>query len=111
MKDHFDYKKIKNDNLKINNVLVVAKTVNLNGNKSIDWNDPSQIIIFSTDGKEKTQLTEDKYFVRTWVINNQSGTLVVTGHYDTNNNGKYDKEDKNKILIYDLKTLKLKSGI
>lgn len=106
-----EIEQIKNDNLKINNVLVVAKTVNLNENKSIDWNDPSQILILSTDGKEKTQLTEDKYFVRTWVINNQSGTLVVTGHYDTNNNGKYDKEDKNKILIYNLKTLKLKSSI
>jgi hypothetical protein len=102
---------IKIDSLGINKVLVIAKTVNLDGSKSIDWSDPSQIIILSMDGKEKMQLTEDKFFVRTWTINNKSGTIVVTGHYDTNNNGKYDKKDKNEILIYDLKTLKLKNKI
>jgi len=102
---------IKIDSLGINKVLVIAKTVNLDGSKSINWSDPSQIIILSTDGKEKIQLTEDKFFVRTWSINNKTGTIVVTGHYDTNNNGKYDKKDKNAILIYDLKTLKLKSKI
>ena len=112
-KDASIYKveQIKIDSLEINKVLVIAKTVNLDGSKSIDWSDPSQIIILSTDGKEKKQLTEDKFFVRTWTINNKSGTIVVTGHYDTNNNGKYDKKDKNKILIYDLKTLELKHKI
>lgn len=54
-----------------------------------------------------TQLTEDKYFVRTWTVNTQIGKLVVTGYYDTNNNNKYDKTDKNEILICDLKNLKL----
>ena len=102
---------IKIDSLEINKVLVVAKTVNLDNSKSIDWSDPSQIIILSTDGKEKKQLTDDKFFVSTWTINNKSGTIVVTGHFDTNNNGKYDKKDKNEILIFDLKTLKLKKKI
>lgn len=50
-----------------------------------------------------TQLTEDKFFV----VNTQTGKLVVAGYYDTNNNNKYDKTDKDEILIYDLKTLKL----
>ena len=77
----------------------------------IDWEDPMQIIILSTDGKEMTQLTEDKFFVQTWTVNTQTGKLVVTGYYDTNNNNKYDKTDKNEILIYDLKTLKLASRI
>jgi dipeptidyl aminopeptidase/acylaminoacyl peptidase len=107
----YEVEQIKIDSLEINKVLVIAKTVNLDGSKSIDWSDPSQIIILSTDGKEKKQLTEDKFFVRTWSINNKSGTIVVTGHYDTNNNGKYDKKDKNEILIYDLKTLNLKHKI
>lgn len=102
---------IKIDSLGINVVIVAANTVNLDGTKSIDWNDPKQIIILSTDGQEKTQITEDKYFVRTWTINNRTGTIVITGHYDSNNNGKYDKTDKNEIVIYDLRTRKLLTRI
>ena len=60
-----------------------------------------------TLGKEMTQLTEDKFVVRTGSVNTQTGKLVVAGYYDTNNNNKYDKTDKDEILIYDLKTLKL----
>ena len=60
-----------------------------------------------TLGKEMTQLTEDKFFV----VNTQTGKLVVAGYYDTNNNNKYDKTDKDEILIYDMKTLKLASRI
>lgn len=62
-------------------------------------------------GKEMTQLTEDKFVVRTGSVNTQTGKLVVAGYYDTNNNNKYDKTDKDEILIYDLKTLKLASRI
>jgi hypothetical protein len=91
---------IKIDKLNLNKVVVSAKTVNLDGNKSIDWTDPTQIIVLSTDGTEKIQITDDKFFVRTWVINKQTGTIVITGHYDTNNNGKYDKADKNEIILY-----------
>ncbi|MBB5437550.1 hypothetical protein HDC92_001222 [Pedobacter sp. AK017] len=50
---------------------------------------------------------EDRFFVSTWIVNKQTGRIVITGHYDSNNNGKYDKTDKNQLLIYDLKTLKL----
>ena len=70
-----------------------------------------QIIILSTDGKERTQLTEDKFFAGDWTVNAQTGKLVVIGYYYTNNNNKHDKADKNEILIYDLKTLKLVSRI
>ncbi|MDD3323382.1 MAG: hypothetical protein PHS59_18250 [Paludibacter sp.] len=102
---------IKIDSLGINKVLIAANTVNLDNSKTIDWSDPTQIIILSPDGQERIQLTEDKFFVRTWTINSQTGTIVVTGHYDSNNNGKYDKTDKNEIQIYDLKTLKLTNRI
>ena len=64
-----------------------------------------------TLGKEMTQLTEDKFVVRTGTVNTQTGKLVVAGYYDTNNNNKYDKTDKDEILIYNLKTLKLASRI
>lgn len=102
-----EIKQVKIDSLGINLIVLSVKTVDLNGKKGIDWEDPMQIIVLSIDGKEKTQLTEDQFFVRTWVVNEEMGKIVITGHYDTNNNNKYDKTDKSEILIYDLKTLKL----
>ncbi|MDR1755579.1 MAG: hypothetical protein LBR65_01275 [Culturomica sp.] len=102
---------IRIDSLGINIILVIANTVDLDGKKGIDWNAPTQIIVLSSDGKEKKQLTESKFFVRTWAVNQLTGTIVVTGHYDTNNNDKYEKTDENEIHVYDLKTLKLLSKI
>ena len=102
---------VKIDSLGINKIIISGKTVDLDGKKGIGWNDPTQIIILSPDGKTQTQLTDEKLFVRTWIVNKKTGTIIITGHYDTNNNGKYDKTDKNEIGIYDLKTMKLKSKI
>lgn len=106
-----ELEQIKIDSLGLNLIVVSARTVDLDGKNGIDWNDPTQIIILSPDGKEKTQMTDSKFFVRTWEVNNLTGTIVVTGHYDSNNNNKYDKTDKNEIHVYDLKTLKLISKI
>jgi len=102
---------VKIDDLEINKIVVAAKTVDLDGKGGIDWSDPQQIFVLSADGKTKKQLTENNFFTRTWVINHQTGTIVITGHYDSNKNGKYDKTDKNEILIFDLKTLELKRKI
>lgn len=102
-----EIKQIKIDSLEINKIIITARTVDLDEKKGIDWSDPNQLIILSADGLERTQLTDSKLFVRTWVANHTTGTIVVTGHYDTNGNGKYDKTDKNEIGIYDLNTLKL----
>ena len=107
----YNVKQVKIDKLEINKIIIEARTVNLNGNKSIDWNDPLQIIILSTDGKEKKQLTDDRFFVSTWSVNNKSGTITISGYYDTNQNGRYDRKDKNAIEIYSLKTLKLEYKI
>ena len=98
---------IKIDSLSVNVIVVAARTVDLDEKRGIDWNDPTQIIILSSDGKTKTQLTDDKFFVRAWTVNKLTGTIVATGHYDTNNNNKYDKADKSEIHVYDLTTLKL----
>ncbi len=102
---------IKIDSLDLNVIIVSAKTVDLDGKNGIDWNDPTQIFVLSVDGKIKTQLTDNKYFVRTWTVNKLTGSIVITGHFDTNNNNKYDKTDKNEIYVYDLKTLELISKI
>ena len=103
--------KVKIDDSGINKIIVSAQTVDLDGKKGIDWNDPTQLIVLSIDGKERTQLTDSRLFVRTWVVNKKTGIIVIAGHYDTNNNGKYDKTDKNEVGIYDLKTLRLISKI
>jgi len=102
---------IKLDSLNLNLILVSAKTIDLDGKSGIDWNDPTQIIILSADGQTKTQLTANNFFARTWTVNRFTGTLVITGNQDTNNNNKYDKEDKSELHIYDLKTLKLLNKI
>lgn len=102
---------VKIDSLGINLIVVSARTVDLDGKNGINWNDPTQIIILTHDGKQKTQISDDKFFVRTWTVNRLTGTIVITGHYDTNNNHKYDKTDKNEIHIFDLKEMKLKSKI
>ena len=98
---------IKIDSIDLNVIVVSARTVDLDGKNGIDWNDPTQIIILSLDGKTKTQMTDNKFFVSTWTFNKLTGTIVITGYYDTNNNNKYNKTDKNEIHVYDLKTLKL----
>lgn len=102
---------IKIDSLGINLMIVAAQTVNLDNKNGIGWADPQQIIVLSTDGKERTQLTDNKFFCRNWIVNQHTGNIVITGHYDTNNNNKYDKTDKNEIQVYDLKTLKQISKI
>lgn len=102
---------IKIDSLQINRILVIANTVNLDNSKRIDWSDPAQLIVLSVDGQEKVQLTDDNFFVRSWVVNSKTGNIVVTGHSDANGNGKYDKTDEYEILLYDLKTSKLISKV
>ena len=98
---------VKIDSHKINKVIVVAHTVNLNGNKAIDYYDPKQVIVCSTDGSDKVQITEDSFYVSSWTVHRLTGNLVITGHYDTNKNGKIDKGDRNEILLYDLKKMEV----
>ena len=72
--------KVKIDDSGINKIIVSAQTVDLDGKKGIDWNDPTQLIVLSIDGKERTQLTDSKLFVRTWVVNKKTGINVIAGH-------------------------------
>lgn len=90
------------DSLGINKIIARGRTVNLNGKKSITWSDPEQLIILSPDGSEKIQVTDDQFFVSAYVVNKITGRMVIAGHRDTNNNGKYDHEDANEVFLYDL---------
>jgi hypothetical protein len=104
---YFDnIQQIKIDELGINKIIVSAHTVDLDEKKGISWNDPKQIIVLSVDGKVRNQITDNKLFVNTYVINKLTGTIVITGYFDLNNNRKHDENDKSEIVIYDLKTLK-----
>ncbi len=98
---------IRIDSLSINNIIVVAKTINTNGDKGIDWKDPQQVFVFSPDGKQLAQLTDNNFFSSAWVINRHTGTIIISGHYDTNKNGENNKTDKDEVLIFDLKSYKL----
>ena len=102
---------VKLDSLGINLVLVVATTVSLDDKKDIDWRDPRQIFLFSPNGDNMKQLTEDNYYVRSWTINEFTGTLIVSGYFDKNRNRKKDKNEHNEILLFDIKTGALKKII
>lgn len=98
---------IKLDSLNINKVLVITRSTDLNNDKSINWNDPEDIFIFSVDGKQKVKITDNPFFVRTWLINNYTGCIVISGNNDSNKNGKLDKNDLPEIIVYNLQTLKI----
>lgn len=100
------FQQIKLDTLQINKVIVSARTVNLNDNKSIDWRDPMQVFVFTPDGTQQTKITDDDFFVGSWTVNRQTGVIVVLGRHDSNKNAKLDKEDKPGIVLYDLKEMK-----
>lgn len=97
------------DSIGINKLMVIGKTVDLNDKSGINYRDPRQIIILSIDGKDKTIITEDGYYVRYWYVSPVYGTITVLGYYDDNNNGRLDKSDKSETLVYDLKKMKLLS--
>lgn len=106
-----DFEQVIIDSLDINSIIVLAQTIDLDGKKGIGWDDPKQIIILSPNGEKYHQLTPDSFFVQKFVVNNNTGTIIVTGSKDSNNNKKLDKSDESKILIYDLKTLQLMKEI
>ena len=102
---------VKIDSLGINLVLVVANTVSLDNKKDIDWRDPKQIFLFSPNGDNMKQLTEENYYVTSWTINEFTGTLIVSGYFDKNRNRKKNGDEHNEILLFDLKTGTLKKSI
>ncbi|OSZ79174.1 hypothetical protein CAP35_13240 [Chitinophagaceae bacterium IBVUCB1] len=100
---------IRYDSIGVNKIMLIGKTVDLNDRGGINYNDPTQVIILSVDGKEKNVITSDGYFVNQWYLSAKYGTLTILGYYDSNNNGRNDYNDKAEILVYDLKQMKLLS--
>lgn len=102
---------VKVDELQINLVLALVQNRDVIGNVGVDFNTPKQLYILSVDGSKVHSLTDKNFFVKSWSVNHQTGTLLVTGYSDDNLNKKYDREDKNELLIYSLTDLKLLSRL
>lgn len=94
------------EKLNLNIVLVSTKVLDLNGKEGIDYGDPRQLIAFSPDGLQRTQITEDRFYVGSWTLNTETGRIVITGRFDSNGNGKLDVADEARIVLYDLTTMK-----
>ena len=100
-------KQVRIKSMGINYLMVTAQT--MEKDKSI-FNYQAKLFLISIDGQTVRQITDDNFFTSDWVVNKQVGSIVITGQVDVNNNGKLDSSDKNKILIFDLKTLSCKGN-
>jgi len=100
-------KQVRIKSMGINYLMVTAQT--MEKDKSI-FNYQAKLFLISIDGQTVRQITDDNFFTSDWVVNKQVGSIVITGQVDVNNNGKLDSSDKNKILIFDLKTLSRKGN-
>lgn len=97
---------VKIDSLGINKMIIMGRINQLN-KKKIDWDSPKQIIICSIDGGGKEQITDNSFFVSNYTVNKTTGVMVITGYWDINENGKYDKGDKTETLLFSLKEMKV----
>jgi hypothetical protein len=94
------------EKLKINVVLISAHAQDPSGKFGHDYEAPRQLFAVSPDGSKRTQITDDHFYVSTWVANNETGVIVITGRQDSNMNGKADDSDETRILLYDLGTMR-----
>lgn len=97
---------IRIEKLHINLIVTSARTVDANGKNGIDYEDPRQLFAFSPDGRTRTQITGDGFYMSAWQVNKETGRLVITGHQDVNTNGKLDRGDEARVILYDLGTMK-----
>lgn len=97
---------IKIDKLDINKIIVKAKTFKQRERKQ-GHKAPSQLYTFSIDGTNKKKITPNNFYTSEWNINTKTGVLLITGIVDIDNNGRYSKEDKHSMFLYNLVTEKV----
>ena len=102
-----DFKQVKIDSLGINTVLATVRMFDLDMNGRINTKDPITLVSLGVDGETKDIITSKNFSVRVWEVNERNGTVVISGYYDNDRNGRYDPYEKNELLIYVLKTFKL----
>lgn len=85
-------------------VIVIAQNLYGNSVKMTVAQSPLQIFIVAND-KEPQKIVDDNFIISQWVFKEETGTIVVTGYYDVDNNGKYNLKDKGEIHVYDIKAM------
>ena len=96
---------IKIDSLGVNLILIRTR-LDVERKLNKDWTDPSQLVLFSPSGKQRTVVTGERFITNVWEVKPETGKLVIAGYQDNNSNGRYDRGDKEEILIYDLVQMK-----
>ena len=102
-----DIEHIRLDSVGVNKIVAVigiSRTENLKGTMFSPWR---KIVVFSPDGGDALGLEGRTHFASSWLTNSKTGSLVVTGFIDSNENHTPDYDDKNEVRIYDLKNMKI----
>jgi len=94
----------KNKNSKILLQIIITDFDNNNDLKA--GHDPAYLFMCDTDGKNITQISPDFVDVRSWKFINEEKTLIeVDGKVDSNNDQKFDGEDREYLYIIDIENL------
>ena len=102
---------IKIDSIGVNRIVVVVGIYRSENEKDLVIDSWRRILVFSPDGSETLGSEGTIHFANHWLTNNQTGSLVITGYTDSDGDGRHDQTDKNEILVYDLKNMKIISKI
>lgn len=107
--DEYLYKieQIRLDSLGINRIIAVIGMGHPENMKGLMLGSWHRVVVFSTDGNEMLGAEGPIHFASTWQVKERIGSLVIAGHTDSDGNGKHDRTDKNQVLVYDLKNMKV----
>lgn len=97
------------DSIGVNRVVVTIGKFNSDNDKHVSWGNSKRLVVLSTDGSQ--MLSEEAHFASDWILKKKTGTIVIAGYADSNNDGKHGKEDEPQIIIYDLKKLTILAKI
>lgn len=103
----YNIEQIKLDSLGINRIIAVVGMRHPENMKGLMLGSWQKVVVFSIDGNETLGVNGAVHFASSWQTNGRTGSLVIAGHVDSDENGKFDRTDKNQILIYDLKNMKV----
>jgi hypothetical protein len=103
----YNIEQIKLDSLGINRIIAIVGMYHPKEMKGLVLSSWRKVVVFSPDGEQMLDGDGNVHFASSWLTNQRTGSLVVAGYTDSDGNGKHDVTDKNAILIYDLKNMKV----